>query len=157
MAAPPSSIPGTGAYRFLRGRGPDDVEIAEADHRVLALLGKIQGDGRPTAPGARGAALRTIGVGGRNDACYRYACHIRARGGSDADVAVMTAGFNALFCSPPLGRAELMRAITSACAHEPGEDVAGKAAVLPDVGAPGWGEVEADGEEGPAPHRERRP
>ena len=144
VVAPPSVLEGGSGYRFLPGRGPGEVDIATADERVLKLIATIRGKGSEEQKKIGGLDL-IVGKGGRNDACYRYACHIRARGGTPQDVAVMTAGYNAVLCRPRLGGSEVLRIVENACAHEPGEDIAAKAALLPDVGAPRFGEVSGRG------------
>lgn len=134
--APPSAIPGVGEYRFIPGYGPGEVEIAKADDTVRALIASLQATRRAKPKGPVDVASLVVREGGRNDACYRYACHTRARGGTLEDVALMTIYYNSVFCSPPLDGDELAGIISNACAHEPGEDLAAKAAGLPDVGAP---------------------
>lgn len=145
VVAPPSVLEGGGGYRFLPGRGPGEVDIATADERVLKLIATIQGKGSREQKKTGGLDL-IVGKGGRNDACYRYACHIRAWGGTPQDVAVMTAGYNATLCRPRLGGSEVLRIVKNACTHEPGEDIVAKAALLPDVGAPRFGEASGLGQ-----------
>ena len=145
VVAPPSAIPGVGEYRFIPGRGPGEVEIAKADDTVRALIASLQGARRAKPKGPVDVASLTVREGGRNDACYRYACHTRARGGTLEDVALMTIYYNMAFCSPPLDGAELVGIISNACAHEPGEDLAAKAANLPYVGAPNMKGADSNG------------
>jgi len=66
---------------------------------------------------ARGFTLpETIAEGGRNDALYRYACSLRARGWADDDaLQEEVARVNAERCDPPLGDKEVLRLVKSAC------------------------------------------
>lgn len=139
--APPSSISGIGSYRFLRGRGPGEVDIAEADEDVMRLLGKLS---HPKSQSHNQEdSFRVAKEGERNQRLYAYACHVRARGGNSDDVAVHAAMFNAVLCSPPLDSREVTSVIRSACFHEPGEDLLAATAGLPELSSPSMGKEEA--------------
>ena len=138
--APPSSISGIGSYRFLRGREPGEVDIAEADEDVMKLLVKLS---HPKSPSLdQSSSFKLAKEGERNQRLYAYACHVRARGGNGDDVAVHAAMFNAVLCSPPLDSREVTSVIRSACSHEPGEDLLAATAGLPELGSPRMGEEE---------------
>lgn len=131
VVAPPSVLSDGGTYRFVEGRSPDDLPIAEADERVMRLVGLVSRRGA-SAPRRGGAPSPLVAPGGRNDAVFRYAAHVRARGGNDADVALAALAFNALLCRPPLGEREVLRIVANACAYEAGEDLAALGAALRD-------------------------
>lgn len=134
VLAPPSRV-GNRPYRFADGRGPESVEVATANELVVELVNEIGGGSRRQAvPSDR--LPQVVREGGRNDACYRYACHVRARGGTPEDVAVLTTAYNAIFCKPQLDGAEIGRVVASALTHDAGPDLLAQTAGLPDVGAP---------------------
>lgn len=125
VVAPPSVIAGVGRYCFHAGRGPGEVVIADADDRVEALVAAASaGGGRLRRAGGAGPVAR----GGRNAAVFRYACHVRARGGSDEDVLLAALTFNSTLCRPPLPESEVLTAARNASRYEPGEDLGALAA-----------------------------
>lgn len=131
---PPSQVDGT-PYRFADGRGPESVEVATANELVVELVNEIGGGSRrQAAPSDR--LPQVVREGGRNDACYRYACHVRSRGGTPEDVTLLTVLFNYVLCKPQLDGAEIGRVIASALKHDAGPDLLAQTAGLPDVGAP---------------------
>lgn len=131
---PPSQVDGT-PYRFADGRGPESVEVATANELVVELVNEISGGSRRQAAPSD-CLPQVVREGGRNDACYRYACHVRARGGTPEDVAVLTTAYNAILCKPQLDGAEIGRVVASALKHDAGPDLLAQTAGLPDVGAP---------------------
>ena len=131
VVAPPSVLSDGGTYRFVEGRSPDELPIAEADERVMRLVGLVSRRGA-SAPRRGGAPSPFVAPGGRNDAVFRYAAHVRARGGNDADVALSALAFNALLCRPPLGEREVLRIVGNVCAYDAGEDLAALGAALRD-------------------------
>lgn len=134
VLVPPSQVGGK-PYRFVDGRDPESIEVATANALVMELVKEISGGSRRQANSLDGLP-QVVREGGRNDACYRYACHVRARGGTPEDVAVMTAAFNSVLCSPPLDGAEVGRVVANALAHDAGPDLLAMTAGLPEVGAP---------------------
>lgn len=138
VAAPPTELP-NGAYRFAEGRSLGEAGVAVADERVMALVAHIRahaGSGTPRVAGA--APVSVVREGGRNDATFRYACHVRAMGGDERDVLLMAVLFNQVVCSPPLGLDEVRDVATSACRYERGENAYALTAALPDISNPKW-------------------
>ena len=135
VLVPPSQIGGI-PYRFADGRAPGEVDIATANDHVVELVRGLTR--RPAATPSEGLP-RVVREGGRNDACYRYACHIRARGGSPEDVFIKAWLYNAILCSPPLKATEVSHIVASALKHKPGRDLLAETAGLPDVGLPRMG------------------
>lgn len=134
VLVPPSQIDGR-PYRFADGRDPESVEVATANELVVELVNEIRGSER--RPALNSDRLpQVVREGGRNDACYRYACHVRSRGGTPEDVAVLTTAYNSILCQPPLDGTEIGRVVDSALKHDAGPDLLAQTAGLPDVGAP---------------------
>lgn len=131
---PPSQVDGT-PYRFADGRDPESVGVATANELVVKLVDELRGGGRRQAAHPDGLP-QVVREGGRNEACYRYACHVRARGGTPEDVAVLTTAYNSILCQPPLDGTEIGRVVASALTHDAGPDLLAQTAGLPDVGAP---------------------
>ncbi len=130
VVAPPSVLSDGGTYRFVEGRSPDDLPIAEADERVMRLVELVSRRG-PSAPRRGGApAGPFVAPGGRNDALFRYGAHVRARGGTEEDVALAVIGYNERLCRPPLSEREVLRIISSVCSYERGEDLSALASGL---------------------------
>lgn len=130
VVAPPSVLSDGGTYRFVEGRSPDDLPIAEADERVMRLVELVSRRG-PSAPRRGGVpAGPFVAPGGRNDALFRYGAHVRARGGTEEDVALAVMGYNDRLCRPPLGEREVLSVISSVCSYERGEDLSALAAGL---------------------------
>ena len=134
VLVPPSQVDGK-PYRFADGRGPESVEVATANELVVELVNEIGGGSRRQAAHPDGLP-QVVREGGRNDACYRYACHVRARGGTPEDVTLLTVLFNSILCKPQLDGAEIGRVVASALPPAAGPDLLAQPAGLPDVGAP---------------------
>ena len=138
VAAPPTELP-NGAYRFAEGRSLAEAGVAVADERVMGLAELIRASAGAGAPRASGAApVSAVREGGRNEATFRYACHVRAMGGDERDVLLMATLFNQVVCSPPLGIDEVRAVAESACRYDRGENTYALAAGLPDVSHPKW-------------------
>ena len=127
---PPSSLSDGGTYRFVEGRSPDDLPIAEADERVMRLVELVSRRGASASRRGGAPAGPFVAPGGRNDALFRYGAHVRARGGTEEDVALAVMGYNDRLCRPPLSEREVLSVISSVCSYERGEDLSALASGL---------------------------
>lgn len=132
--------PPSPGYSWVPGRGPGEVPIAVADANAMRLVAAVSRSGAPSGRDASGPTL--VAEGGRNDACFRFGCSMRARGATDDEAAVMVCAYNAFRCVPPLPQGEVEQIVANVCEYDPGEDVAAQVAGLPHLGAPERG-VEA--------------
>lgn len=130
VVAPPSVLSDGGTYRFVEGRSPDDLPIAVADERVMRLVELVSRRGASASRRGGAPAGPFVAPGGRNDALFRYGAHVRARGGTEEDVALAVMGYNDRLCRPPLGEREVLSVISSVCSYERGEDLSALAAGL---------------------------
>lgn len=131
---PPSEIDGA-PYRYADGRSPEEVGIADADGSVIALVAMLMAKARRKA--SRPGTPVVVTAGGRNDATFRYACHVREMGGNETDVCIAATLFNQLFCRPQLPGSEVVRTAASACRYPRGVNGFAESSMLPDPGAPG--------------------
>lgn len=116
--APPSVHPDTGRpYRWLEGREPSTVPLAELPAAVLAYFGAENGH-RPAAPvGDR------IPAGERNRTLASLAGTMRRRGMSEPAIAEALLVENASRCEPPLGEDEVRRIAESVARYAPADPI----------------------------------
>ncbi len=118
VVAPGSSTP-QGRYEWIDTSPPADapewlLEALRGPHSASTAGVRTT----PTAP--MPAAGETIPEGSRNDAMYRVACGLRARGMDEAGILEELEETNAVRCSPPLELEELEKIAASASRHAPG-------------------------------------
>jgi len=131
---PPSAV-GGGEYGYAEGHSPDDVDIAGADDAVTELLAELVR--APSGTGTPDGVPHVVGKGGRHDATFRYACHVRHMGGDGADVLLAATLYNATLCSPHLDDREVREIAGSVCRYPRGENPLAESALMPDIGVPG--------------------
>ena len=119
VVAPPSVHPNGGAYEW--GVSPEDMEPAEADANVLALIAHVQR--RPQAAQGGGGRFELpdeVEAGGRNDTLFRYASSLQAKGKDDGFILDAVRAANRERCVPPLPASDVERLVASALSYEKG-------------------------------------
>ena len=89
-------------YEWANGAEPGPAGLVEAPRWLVEIVtARAAVCPAPTDAGA------PIEDGSRNDTLFREACAMRARGGTDADVASLLADVNSRRCKPPLDATEV--------------------------------------------------
>lgn len=114
VVAPPSLHASGKSYAWeVSGDPSDGVQLAEIPAWLLALALR-----RRTSSGASQPAPETVTAGGRNDAMYRLACSLRAKGLDIEEILAAMLIANQRRCVPPLDEVEV-RAIAESAAKRP--------------------------------------
>jgi|GEM_PF-2314027 len=114
VVAPPSVHPATGkGYEWVEGRSPMEKELADIPQWLL------DGILSPVSKVAL-AHSKLIFEGGRNDAMFKMACSLRARGLVEEAILSEVGRVNRERCTPPLGDDEIISLVESSLKYEPG-------------------------------------
>jgi len=131
---PPSIHPTGRQYTWELSSRPEETEVAELPDEwkafFLAERQQAKDHGREPECTRPEEVLRGVPEGNRNDAIFRYAASLRARGVHrvEAEVLVLTAARN---CTPPMDEKEALRCLESAWRYDGPE---GKADGPPTLG-----------------------
>lgn len=116
VVAPPSVHPNGTEYQWEVA--PEDIELAEVDDTVRALLGI----GQQHAEGKADFKLpERIESGARNDTLFRLACSMQSQGMPDAAIMAALRETNKTACTEPLTDSELDLIASSALKYQKGE------------------------------------
>jgi hypothetical protein len=118
IVAPPSLHASGRRYEWLEGRGPHQLELAEAPGWLLdVVLGR--GDGHHTERHDWPTLFRErIAEGSRNDAIARRAGYLLRRGLESDVAAVLLEAWSQAHCRPPLSDREVRRTVASIARRE---------------------------------------
>jgi P4 family phage/plasmid primase-like protien len=122
IVAPPSIHKNGSRYEWWCS--PFDVDVAEADGNVYDFIDYITRNGGTDANTKKANGKfqlpDIIKKGERDETLFKYACHLRAIGRSDEEIALSVAGVNATRCKPPVEQSDINRIVRSACKYEQG-------------------------------------
>ncbi len=122
VVLPPSLHPNGERYEWLCS--PDDMDVAEADVNVYALIDYVARNGRAGTTSESTGKFRLpdkVKSGERNDTLFKYAAHLRAIGRSDEEMLNSVMGANFTRCDPPLDSRDVERIVRSAARYQQGD------------------------------------
>lgn len=115
VVLPPSPHPDGRTYNWVKGRGPDDIEIIEAPEWLVRLVVEpTNGNGKHADP-----LPDRIGQGQRDVTLTSLAGSLRRRGASYESILAAIEAENQIRCDPPMGVPELRRIAGSVARYAP--------------------------------------
>ena len=110
IVAPPSLHESGKRYRWLDGKKPTQIALADIPQWLHTLMTK-----KPISHAG-------IAEGTRNDTLFRKACELRGQGLSESEIFSVISEVNKMQCNPPLPESEVQKACEQAAKYPAGRE-----------------------------------